>query len=74
MDEKTKKEYDEKAKEHNARIETEVILVPKQVTIGYHLFLSDAHAKVRAENPGLRCGDVNRLVNFYLFLYSLNNQ
>ena len=71
LDDKTKKEYNEKAKEKTAKMETGEILVPKPVTSAYNLFTADAHAKVRAENPGISLGEINRLVNFYLFLYSL---
>merc|ERR1719427_902599 len=47
LDDKTKKEYKEKAKEQTARMEAERILVPKPITHGYILFVARTHGKVR---------------------------
>ena len=60
LDDKTKKEYEEKAKEQTAKTEAEGRLQP--VSNGYMLFVADTHSKVRVDNPGHKFGEITRLV------------
>ena len=61
LNDKTKKDYKEKAKEHTTRAEAEGRLQP--VPNGYMLFTANTHSKVRADNPELQFGEITKLVS-----------